>query len=92
MNNNEEWAKEAVRKYTEEANKAMNALIGAECWSFIDDYLYDLCMKAWRMDENYLIEYAKITLPIKSKLPYRERFMITCKHLYPKNDVWKELI
>lgn len=82
--NNKDWVKEAQRKYIEEATKAMNALIVAKCWSFIDDYLFDLCMKAWRMDTEYLQTYAVVTLPVKDKLPSREKFVNTCKQLYPE--------
>lgn len=89
--NNDEWIKATKKKYIDEANKSMDALIKAECWLFINNFLEDLSMRAWRMDIDYLLAYATATLSIKDKLSNRERFILTCKHLYPKTD-WKGLI
>jgi hypothetical protein len=78
-------------KQLDEIYDAMDALMKAKCWTFIDNYLHDLCMKAWRTELDYLLVYATATLLAKSKLPHRKLFMDTCKHLHPDVEVWKGL-
>jgi hypothetical protein len=78
-------------KYVDEIHDAIDALLKAECWNFVDEILHNLTQRAWRTPLDELVTYATATLPAKSKLPGRERFMVTCKHLHPKDDIWKGL-
>jgi hypothetical protein len=81
-----------ANKYIDEIHDAIDALLKVECWNFVDELLLNLAQRAWRTELDELVTYATSTLPAKSKLPSRERFMITCKHLHPKNDIWKGLM
>lgn len=76
----------------DEIHTAINALLYKECWEFVDEILTNLSRRAWRTDVEELRAYAMTTFTSKSKLPSRERFIITCKHLYPEGDLWKGLI
>lgn len=70
---------------------AIDVLMKNGCWDFLNDYLLDLRMKAWRTDINLLVGYATVTLPSKSKLPNRKLFVDTCKKLYPDPELWEGL-
>ena len=75
----------------DEINTAIDVLITGNCWSFLNEILTNLIQRAWRTDVEELRAYTSRTSRVSQKLPSRERFMITCKHLHPKID-WKELI
>jgi hypothetical protein len=80
-----------AKNKVDEINTAIDVLVAGNCWSFLDELLANLIQRAWRTDKEELIAYASRTSRVSSKLPSRERFMITCKHLHPKLD-WKGLV
>ena len=78
-------------KQIDEIYDAMDALMKAQCWKFLNDFFTDLCPRVWRTDIDILLSYATSTLPAKSKIPSRDKFIKTCKHLFPDVELWKGL-
>ena len=70
---------------------AIDALLNSKCWSFIDDILFELIPKVWRMDVDSLLAYLISTHPAKSKLVSRQRLLDKCKEIHPDPDLWKGL-
>ena len=52
-----------------------------ECWE----------MMAWRTDLDILLGYATASLPGKSNIRSRAKFIETCKRLHPDPELWKGL-
>jgi len=78
-------------KRLNEINSAIQALIKAECWEFLNDYFDNLSVRVWRTNTDELIIHAKASLSEKNKISSRSRFIKTCKHLFPDVKLWKEL-
>ena len=70
---------------------SMEALFKAKCYSFVDGILSMIIPQLWRTDLDIILAYATVTLPAKSKLPSRKRFMEVCKYLRPDVELWKGL-
>lgn len=68
----------------DEIHTAIDILIAGNCWEFLNEILINLVQRAWRTDVDELRAYANRTSRISPKLPSRELFIITCKHLHPK--------
>ena len=75
----------------DEIYDAVNALMNAGCWQFLDEILMDKAIQVWRTDVDVLLSYATATLPGKKKLKNRQRFMTTCKNYHPEPDLWEGL-
>jgi hypothetical protein len=63
-------------------------------WSLLEDLLEFYADAAWRMPVDMLFAWATTTLPVKSKLKNRGRFIEACLkfHSDPKKpDLWKGL-
>ena len=83
--------KRTTDKEIDEIYKAIDALIKAECFGFLDSILKDFIQRIWRTDRDILLAYSTSTLSVKSKLPSRKFFVNTCKTLYNDEEEWKEL-
>ena len=70
---------------------AMDALMKADCWEYINDRFFELKLQAWRHDLDILLAYIVATQPVKTKLPNRKIFIDKCKELHPNED-WSRLI
>ena len=69
-----------------------NLLIKKERWSLIDDLMEYYSNAAWRMNVNDLLGWATVTLPVKSKLSKRARFIESCiKFHNDEPNLWKGL-
>ena len=75
----------------DEVYAAMDALMLAGCWVFLDEYLHGMVMRTWRTDVDILLAIATATLPGKSKLPARVIFLDNAKRLFPGKELWKGL-
>ena len=63
-------------------------------WSLLDDLLEFYADAAWRMPLDLLITWATVTLPAKSKLKNRGRFIEACLKFHSDHDdpnLWKGL-
>lgn len=63
-------------------------------WHTLNELFECMTNKVWRTDLNILLGWATATLPGKSKIPNRARFMDEClKHHSDANepDLWKGL-
>jgi hypothetical protein len=60
-------------------------------WGFLDEFLENLIVRAWRTDIDELLAYATATLPGKSKIPSRAAFVSHCKRLFPEKGLWQGL-
>ena len=78
-------------KELDEVYAAMDALMLAGCWGFLDEYLHGMIMRSWRTDLDILLAIATATLPGKSKLPARVNFLDNDKRLHPNKELWKGL-
>ena len=72
-----------------EIHEAIEALTDSECWGFLNDYFDNLSVRVWRTDHDELIAYAKSSLSVKDKIPSRNSFIKTCKHLFPDVISWE---
>jgi len=80
-----------VDKELDEIYTAIDALMKAGCWNFLNEFFEHFCQRVWRTDINILLGYATASLPGKSKIKSREKFIRTCKHLFPDVELWKGL-
>jgi hypothetical protein len=78
-------------KEIDEIFTAIDALMRAGCWDFLNEFFEHFCQRIWRTNITILLTYATASLPGKSKIPSRERFIKTCKHLYDDVELWKGL-
>ena len=63
-------------------------------WSLLDDLLEFYADAAWRMPLDMLVTWATVTLPAKSKLRNRGRFIDACLKFHSDPDdpqLWKGL-
>ena len=75
----------------DDINDAMELLMKAGHWKFIDGIFEDLIFRVWRTDIDILLGYATISLPSKRKIPHRKFFMAECRLRYPDEKLWKGL-
>jgi len=78
-------------KQIDEIYTAVDVLMKANCWDFLNECFANLDLKVWRTDIDILLSYATASLPAKSKLPAREHFIKTCKSRHPDIKLWKGL-
>jgi len=78
-------------KKLDEIYGAIDVLMRDDRWGFLDDFLKNLIVRAWRTDIDELLAYATATFPGKSKIPSRAVFVSHCKRLFPDKDVWQGL-
>ena len=81
-------------KELDELYNIADSLIKAERWSFIDDLLDYYANSAERRDVDFLLGWATVTIPCKSKLKSRVRLVEQCLkfHSDPKEpELWKGL-
>lgn len=78
-------------KEMDEIFLAIDSLMRAGCWNFLDEYFENFCQRVWRTDVDVLLTYATASFPGKSKIPSRARFIKTCKNLFPDVELWKGL-
>lgn len=71
--------------------EAIDALLRAGSFKFLDELLRDWEARAWRTPLDILLAYATATFPAKSKLPSRKMFMDRCLRLYSSKKLWKGL-
>jgi hypothetical protein len=83
--------KSVTKSEIDEIHMAMDVLISAGCFSFIDKYIATLILPAWRINVDLLLTYAKTTLAYKNKLPSRKKFIEHCKVTHPTPNLWKGL-
>lgn len=72
--------------------EAIDALLRAGSFKFLDELIRDWEARAWRTDVDILLAYATATLPAKSKLPSRKSFMVRCLQLHSDAELWKGLL
>ncbi len=63
-------------------------------WFLLDDLLEFYADASWRMPLDMLITWATVTLPVKSKLKNRKRFIEECLKFHSDPDdpqLWKGL-
>jgi len=82
----------SLDKQLDEIYDAIDALMTIGAWEFLDDLFVYWDSKVWRTDLDILLALATASLPAKSKLPFRERFMETCLNFYPDPELWKGLL
>lgn len=70
---------------------AVHALAKNGCWRFLDTVIQDFTPRIWRTDIDTLLGYATATLPFKSKLPSRVKFLDSCKQIHYYPELWKGL-
>lgn len=82
---------EVSDKQLDEIYDAIDALMRAGAWSFLDELFVTWEMRIWRTDVDILLAYATASFPAKSKLPSRKFFMSSCLRIYPDAELWKGL-
>lgn len=78
-------------KDIDEIYDALDVLMTAKCWGFLNSLFIGLTPSAWRTDLDILLAYATASLPAKSKINSRKMFMEQCKKLHPDPELWKGL-
>jgi hypothetical protein len=78
-------------KELDEIYRVVDVLMRNGCWEFLDDFLENLIVRAWRTDVDELLAYATATLPGKSNIPSRAAFVSHCKRLFPGKKLWQGL-
>ncbi len=91
MELNKTMKKEVTDADIDEIYNAMDALMKANCFSFINNYLGELVKSTWKMPLDILLAYATVTLPYKSLLPTRKKFIENCMRLHSDSKLWKGL-
>ena len=79
-------------KELDELYDTARLLIDHGRYALIDDLLEYYSNAAWRMNVNDLLGWATVTLPVKSKLSKRARFIESCiKFHNDEPNLWKGL-
>lgn len=78
-------------KQIDEIYDAIDALMRAGAWNFLNELFVVWEQQAWRLEIDILVTYAVASCPGKSKLPARKNFMDRCMALHPDPDLWKGL-
>ena len=81
----------ATDKEIDEIYDAVDILMSNGCFGFLNEHLSHLVPMAWRMDLDILLAYVTATLPAKSQLASRARFLNKCMELHPTKKLWKGL-
>jgi len=75
----------------DELYDAITILMQNNCWTFLDRVIEDFIPRIWRTDIDILLGYATATLPGKSKLPSRVKFLDSCKQIHYYPELWTGL-
>ena len=59
-------------------------------WETLSDIFYNLTPQAEIMPVDIILAYLVSSLPGKSKIRYRQAFLVRCQELYPNED-WSNL-
>lgn len=79
-------------KELDEIYTAIDALLKAGSFKFLDELVRDWEARAWRTNVDILLAYATATFPAHSKLPSRKLFMKKCLQLHSDKELWRGLI
>ncbi len=68
--------------------ETIDLLMSKDRWGLLNE-LFDMWNhQVWKTDIDRLLSLATASLPGKSKIPNRKRFMEKCKELYPDENLW----
>lgn len=84
-------SKPGIDAELDELYDAIDVLMKNNCWSFLDGVLEDFIPRIWRTDIDILLGYLTATLPYKSKIPARVKFLDYCRKIHYYPELWKGL-
>ncbi len=80
-----------AQKDLDDVYDTIDLLMKNNKWIVLNQLFICWELMAWRHDADFLLGCATASLPGKSKIPSRERFIKTCKSRHANVDLWKGL-